>query len=79
MKLKKVMELPLKYSHHIGEMQKNFTQKKFHQKKKKFPNVKKKQHFLKKQLTRKKFFLKIIGLKNSKNIGHQVKIKHIES
>ena len=39
MKLKKEMENHLKYLHHIGEMQKNFILKKFHQKKKKFLNV----------------------------------------
>ena len=73
MKLKKVMELPLKYSHHIGEMQKNFTQKKFHQKKKKFPNVAKKLLFLRTLLARKKFIQKKCGLKNLRNIGNQAK------
>ena len=76
MKLKKVMELHLKFSRHTGGTQKNFTQKKFHQKKKKFPNVAKKLLFLKTLLARKKFIQKKNGLKNLRYIGNQVKKKH---
>ena len=73
MRLKKVMELRLRFLPLSGEMQKRYTLKKYPQRKKKYLSVLKKFLIFKMELVKRIFILKKNGLKNLKTIGNQVK------